>query len=67
MHDQVPRTLQTLGLVCGTTLCAFGMLALSRTPVLHAIGLTVTLGVLFSLLASALLLGGPAQSSARTQ
>jgi predicted exporter len=67
MRDQVPRTLQTLGLVSGTTLCAFGMLALSRTPVLHAIGLTVSLGVLFSLLASALLLGGPAQPSARAQ
>jgi predicted exporter len=67
MRDQVPRTLQTLALVSGTTLCAFGILALSSTPVLHAIGLTVSLGVVFSLLASALLLGGPAQPSARAQ
>ena len=65
MRDRLPRTLQTLALVSGTTLCAFGALAFSRTPVLHAIGLTVSLGVVFSLLASALLLGAPAETPAR--
>ncbi len=41
-------------LVCSlTTLSAFGCLAFSQTPVLHAIGFTVSLGSLFSLLAAA--------------
>ncbi len=63
-RDAFPRTLQTLALVSGTTLCAFGALAFSQTPVLHAIGLTVSLGVLSSLAATPLLLGAP-QSEAR--
>jgi predicted exporter len=47
--------------VCGlATLSAFGALAFSRTPVLHAIGLTVSLGSLFSLLTSAVLSKGQA-------
>jgi len=38
-------------LVCGaTTFAAFGCLSLSRTPVLHAIGVTVALGSVLSLL-----------------
>ena len=37
-------TLRTLAVVAGTTLCAFGALTLSSTPVLHAIGMTVCLG-----------------------
>ena len=37
------------------TLSAFGALAFSRTPVLHAIGLTVGLGAFFSLLVAAML------------
>ncbi|HSS46863.1 MAG TPA: MMPL family transporter, partial [Burkholderiales bacterium] len=41
-------------IVCSlTTLSAFGCLAFSQTPVLHAIGLTVSLGAVFSLLISA--------------
>lgn len=50
------RTLRTLAVVAGTTLSAFGALALSRTTVLQAIGITVCVGVCFSLLVSALLL-----------
>jgi len=49
-------TLRTLAVVGGTTLCAFGALTLSSTPVLHAIGMTVCLGVVYSLLLSLLLL-----------
>jgi predicted exporter len=67
MHDALPRTLQTLALVSGTTLCAFGTLAFARTPVLHAIGVTVTLGVVFSLVASMLLIGGPVPVRSRAQ
>ncbi|MGH8751629.1 MAG: MMPL family transporter [Burkholderiales bacterium] len=41
-------------LVCSlTTLSGFGCLAFSLTPVLHAIGLTVSLGCVFSLLVAA--------------
>ncbi len=56
----VPGTLvRSLAVVVGTTLCAFGTLASSRVPVLHAIGLTVTLGVVLGLAFSLLLpLGG---------
>jgi predicted exporter len=50
------RTLRTLAVVSGTTLCAFGMLAWSRIAVLHVIGTTVCLGVLFSLVCCATLL-----------
>jgi predicted exporter len=57
-------TLRTLGIVAGTTLSAFGALALSRTTVLQAIGTTVCLGVLFSLLATALMLSSPPEKAA---
>ena len=50
------RTLRTLAVVSGTTLCAFGMLAWSRIAILHVIGTTVCLGVAFSLVCCALLL-----------
>ncbi len=47
--------------VCGaTTLSAFGCLALSKTPVLHAIGVTVVLGSVLSLFLAAALAGRPA-------
>jgi predicted exporter len=42
-------TLRSLGVVAATTLCAFGVLATSRAPVLRAIGATVSVGVLMSL------------------
>lgn len=55
--DADKRRLTLLSLiVCSlTTLSAFGALAFSGTPVLHAIGLTVALGTVFSLLVSAAL------------
>ena len=46
----------TLAVVSGTTLCAFGMLALSRIGILQVIGTTVCIGVVYSLLCCALLL-----------
>ena len=49
------RTLLSLTVCIVATLSAFGALAFSRTPVLHAIGLTVSLGAFFSLVVSALL------------
>jgi predicted exporter len=49
------RTLHAL-LVCAlSTLLVFALLALSTVPVLRAIGVTVTLGVIFNFLLSALL------------
>jgi len=53
--DEQQRTLLSL-VVCGaTTLSAFGCLAFSRTPVLHAIGVTVALGAVLSFVMSAVL------------
>ena len=49
------RTLFALLVTCATTLLAFGTLAWSANPVLHAIGLTVTIGAAAALLASAAL------------
>ena len=49
------RTMLSLTVCIIATLSAFGALAFSRTPVLHAIGLTVSLGAFFSLVVSALL------------
>ncbi len=53
--DRFDVTWRSLVVVVATTLCAFGTLATSRTPVLHAIGLTVVLGVLLSVVYSLLL------------
>jgi predicted exporter len=49
------RTAVALMVCIGATMAAFGTLAFSQTPVLHAIGLTVSLGALFSLILSAML------------
>jgi predicted exporter len=49
------RTLFALFVTCATTILAFGTLAGSSNPVLHAIGLTVTIGALSAFLASAAL------------
>jgi predicted exporter len=49
------RTLFALLVTCATTVLAFGTLAFSSNPVLHAIGLTVTTGALAAFLASAAL------------
>jgi predicted exporter len=47
------RARQALALCVATTVLTFGILALSATPVLHAIGTTVALGALASLLLAA--------------
>jgi predicted exporter len=49
------RTSLSLTVCIAATLSAFGTLAFSRTPVLHAIGSTVSLGALFALILSAAL------------
>jgi predicted exporter len=49
------RTLFALLVTCATTLLAFGTLACSSNPVLHAIGLTVTVGALMAFATSAAL------------
>jgi predicted exporter len=57
--DERQRTLLSLAVCGATTLSAFGCLAFSQTPVLRAIGITVTLGTLLSLLISAALSAKP--------
>ena len=49
------RTLLSLAVCCAATLFAFGCLAFSQTPVLRAIGITVALGTVLSLVISAAL------------
>ena len=53
--DERQRTLLSLAVCGATTLSAFGCLALSQTPVLHAIGVTVSLGTVLSFVLSAAL------------
>lgn len=55
-QEDTSRTLRTLAVVSSTTLCAFGMLAVSRIAVLQVIGVTVALGVVCSLFFCAALL-----------
>jgi predicted exporter len=47
--DEAGRTVRTLLVVSGTTLCAFATLAWSSIPVLRALGTTVCAGVLATL------------------
>jgi len=49
------RIFRSLAVVAGTTVCAFGTLASSQVPVLRAIGVTVTVGVVLSLVLCLLL------------
>jgi predicted exporter len=56
---------RTLAVVSATALATFGVLALSTAPVLHAIGITVSLGVMLSLCCAALLVGTSDTSSPR--
>jgi predicted exporter len=49
------RTLFALLVTCATTLLTFGTVAWSSNPVLHAIGLTVSVGALMAFAASAAL------------
>ena len=51
-------TWRTLLLVSATALATFGLLALSGTPVLRAIGETVCLGVFLCLVFGAMLIDG---------
>jgi predicted exporter len=53
-QEDARRTALSLVICCLATLSAFGALSFSRTPVLHAIGLTVSLGSLLSLVISAI-------------
>lgn len=57
--DALRDLLVTLALVSGTTAFAFATMATSLIPVLHAIGLTVLGGTLFTLLACALVVRQP--------
>lgn len=54
------RTRRSLAVCASTTLAAFGCLALSQTPVLHAIGITVVLGSVLSLFLAAAFAARPA-------
>ncbi|MDP9132610.1 MAG: MMPL family transporter, partial [Nitrospirota bacterium] len=54
-EDEQRRTWLSLTVCILATLAAFGALAFSRTPVLHAIGLTVGLGALLSFVVAAIL------------
>lgn len=55
--DERQRTLRSLTVCGATTLVAFACLALSRTPVLHAIGVTVALGTMLGFAIAAALSG----------
>jgi predicted exporter len=56
---QRERTLVSLLFANVTTLIGFGLLAFSKVPLLHAIGGTVAIGALLSLVFSAVLIGRP--------
>lgn len=63
-QDERRRTLLSLRVCGATTLTAFGCLALSDIPVLHAIGITVSLGAALALvIAATLARAQPAPSS----
>jgi predicted exporter len=47
-----PATLLAIALSCLTTLLAFGLMALSATPAIHAFGLTILVGILVAFLLS---------------
>jgi predicted exporter len=54
-EDEERRTLLSLTVCILATMSAFGALSFSHTPVLHAIGLTVSLGATLSLMVAAML------------
>jgi predicted exporter len=54
-EDEERRTLLSLTVCILATMSAFGALSFSHTPVLHAIGLTVSLGATLSLTVAAML------------
>ena len=49
-----PRTIASLAIANATTVASFGILSLSQIPVLNAIGSTVAIGALTTLVFSAL-------------
>lgn len=55
-QDARPDVWRTLAVVSATALCTFGLLAWSSAPVLRAIGVTVCLGIVLSLVLGALLI-----------
>jgi len=54
-----PQTLASLLIANCTTVIGFGVLAFSKLPILHAIGITVGPGAVLALLLSATLAGRP--------
>jgi len=60
---QAPRVIASLALANATTVAAFGVLATADVPVLRAIGATVSLGTLLSLVFAALLANAPAAAA----
>jgi len=57
-HGNEPQTLASLLIANATTVIGFGILAFSKLPILHAIGITVGPGAVLALLFSAILSGG---------
>ena len=55
---------RTIAVVSGTALTTFGVLAFAHAPVLHAIGLTVCVGVIASLVFAGLVVQPAAESDA---
>jgi len=62
-RDDPAAMWRTLAVVSGTALVTFGVLAFAHAPVLHAIGVTVTVGVVASLVFAAMLVR-PAEGGA---
>jgi predicted exporter len=56
----MPRVLASLLLANGCTVAGFGVLALSRTPVLHDLGMPVAIGTFLSLVFATIIMS-PAQ------
>jgi predicted exporter len=54
--DGLPRVLASLVLANACTVAGFGVLALSRTPVLHDLGMPVAIGTLLSLIFATILM-----------
>ncbi len=57
----MPRVLASLLLANGCTVMGFGVLALSHTPVLHDLGMSVAIGTFLSLIFATIIMS-PTQS-----
>jgi predicted exporter len=53
--DRLAATSGSITICALTTICGFGVLAVARHPALHSIGVTAFIGMLFSMLATVLL------------